>query len=63
MTLNFGKTPWKNKPVDDYIGFHSAPDKHVSQNSNEGSSVLPRKIEPNAPLAIIIEVLIDFSYF
>lgn len=63
MTINFGNRPWRYKPVEDYIGFSSAPEKYVSDNNKNGAVVQERKIVANAPQAIIIEVMIILNVF
>jgi hypothetical protein len=62
MTINFGSSPWRFKPVEDYIGFSAAPAKYVSENKNR-EVVQERKMVANAPQAIIIEVTIVLLKF
>jgi len=57
MSFNFGATPFKHNPVEDFVAFDQAPSSAFVENAKGGSSAPTRKIVPNAPQAIIIEVL------
>ena len=57
MSFNFGATPFKHAPLDDYVAFETVPTASSVPNAKAGSTAAPaRKKIPNAPQAIIIEV-------
>lgn len=56
MSFNFGEEKFRHSPVDDYIGISAAPESVLISNDKSGNSVAVRKVVPNAPQALIIEV-------
>ena len=61
MQFNFGDQPFKHEPPPNYIAVSKAPRENTRDNPNVGSAPAKKvKLEPNAPQAIIIEVL---SYY
>lgn len=62
MQVNLGATDFKHTPQKGFVGFASAVKENIVENTKKGSAaaVEQRKIIPNAPQAIIIEV---FAYW
>ena len=55
MSFNFGDKPFKHDPVEGFKGFSAAPESVIVPNQKSGGDVAVRKLEANAPQAIIIE--------
>ena len=55
MSFNFGDKPFKHDPVEGFKGFSAAPESVIVPNQKSGADVAVRKLEANAPQAIIIE--------
>lgn len=60
MRFNFGDQPWKYQPVEGYQGFNQAAEPVLVVNDKQ-QNVVDRKIAPNSPQAIIIEVRLLLS--
>ena len=56
MSFNFGDSPFKYEPVDNFLGLTSAPENLLVTNEKNSSDVATRKLVANAPQALIIEV-------